>query len=170
MKVSIRPIEKNDVKKSVIWRNIPDIWVHTKFKATREITLKDEEEWFERITNDPTSARFAIIADGVYVGNIYLTDILSGTAEYHIFIGEREYWGKGIARSASIHILDYAKNVLRIDMVSLYVKKENAGAYHLYSKLGFIETAKKDGDFLQMILYLDDWKSDEDDSRKASRK
>ena len=47
------------------------------------------------------------MVDDVYVGNIYLTDINGESAEYHIFIGEKDYWGKGIAEEASHQILKY---------------------------------------------------------------
>lgn len=123
MDIHIRPITIEDAQTSVKWRNIPELWVHTKFKANREITLEDEINWVKKVTNDPTSVRFAIIADDTYVGNIYLTDIGNKSADYHIFIGDKNYWGKGVARVASVQIIDYGKEALGLETISLAVKK-----------------------------------------------
>lgn len=156
----IRKLNLSDAVTSVKWRNIPELWVHTKFKATKKITLDDEEEWLQKAIDDPTSVRFAIVADEEYIGNIYLTDITKSSAEYHIFIGERRYWGKGIARAASILIIDYGKNVLKLKKIMLYVKKENRGACHLYSSLGFVENGLHEDGFFGMELDLLHWKGD----------
>lgn len=157
MQVRIRPLQRADAEVSVRWRNIPELWTFTTFKTDREITLKDEQNWIHKVINDPTSARFAILADDVYIGNTYLTNIENGAAEYHIFIGDKNYWGKGIASTASRQVLEYARDALKLDRVYLYVKQENAGAYHIYSKLGFTLTAKKHGDFVNMELDLHHW-------------
>lgn len=161
MNVLIRPLERNDAYTSFKWRNTPDIWSHTKFKPTKEITIVDELAWIENVTKDSTSKRFAIIAGDEYVGNIYLTDIHeSSHAEYHIFIGNRDYWGRGVARAASALILDYGKNELNLERVLLAVHENNTGAYHLYSSLGFKETGEKDEKFIQMFLDLAEWNGD----------
>ena len=89
------------------------------------------------MTNKPDEYRCAILADGVYVGNVYLTGITKDKADYHIFIGERNYWGKGVAREASKQILEHALSVLRLKRVELRVRKENCRAVSLYTSLGF---------------------------------
>lgn len=159
--VRIRPLEKNDAYTSVKWRNIPELWIHTKFKAVREIGIEDELTWIEKVINDPQSARFAIVADSVYVGNIYITNIERDVGEYHIFIGDKDYWGKGIAREASIQIINYGKDVLGLKTLKLEVRSENAAAYHLYETLGFRETDERSGDgFVTMKLDVGGWSGD----------
>lgn len=154
MKVKIRHLEENDAYTSVVWRNIPEIWLHTGSAPDRKITIKDELEWIRKAIADPTSQRFAILADEVYVGNIYLTGISNNKGEYHIFIGEREYWGKGIARKASEEIIRYAKDVLKLKEILLSVKEANVPAVKLYKNLGFKERGFKERGFIQMGLKL----------------
>lgn len=154
MEISIRPLEEDDAYTSVKWRNIAELWAFTKFKADKEITIDDELCWVRKVIADNTSRRFAIIADGVYVGNIYLTGIGNGEAEYHIFIGEKSYWGKGIARKASQLIINYGRDVLNLKKITLSVRPDNAGAFHLYKSLGFVETGEHDGEFVTMELGL----------------
>lgn len=166
MNITIRPLVREDAYTSYRWRNIPELWIHTEFRATREITPEDELAWIEKVTIDPTSARFAILADGVYVGNIYLTNIENGTGKYHIFIGEKDYWGKGIARRASVLIIDYGKSELGLRAIVLGVMQGNGAAYHLYESLGFVRTDEKEGDFIIMRLDLADWQGDPRDKIK----
>lgn len=153
MKVNIRPLEINDAYKSVIWRNIPEIWVYTNFSADKEITIEDELSWIKKVIKDETCRRFAIEADDVYIGNIYLTNIRRYTGEYHIFIGDKDYWGKGVAAKASKLIIDYAQDNLDLKTITLAVKSENTAAVMLYNKLGF-KYVGIENDFMKMELDL----------------
>lgn len=80
-----------------------------------------------------------------------MTDIENGSAEYYIFIGDKRYWGKGVAKQSSMLILEYAFNVLGLDSVKLQVRKENTSAFMLYQRLGF-EVEKKDVEWISMIV------------------
>lgn len=89
---------------------------------------RDEESEIEFVKNlkgmaNENEYRCAILADDIYVGNIYLTDITRESAHYHFFIGNKDYWGKGVAKKASGLILDYAFNALNLKKVCLRVKK-----------------------------------------------
>lgn len=151
MEVKIRPLEEKDAYTSVKWRNIPEIWKYTANSPKKKITIEDELNWIRKVSADPKSKRFAILAEGVYVGNIYLTDIDKYKGEYHVFIGERSYWGKGIAKQASKQIIDYARNELKLKKVELGVSEENVGAIKLYESLGF-KSYGKDKDFIRMKI------------------
>lgn len=153
MEVKIRPLEEKDAYTSVNWRNDPAIWEFTGSKPDREITIEDETAWIQKVIADKKDRRFAILADEDYVGNIYLTGIEDGRAEYHIFIGERSYWGKGVAALASRAIIDYAKNKLKLNEIALSVNENNKSAINLYKRLGFKATGLSEG-FIKMELGL----------------
>lgn len=152
MEVTIRPLEEKDAYTSVKWRNIPELWALTKSAPDREITIEDEMTWIRKVMNDG-SKRFAILADDTYVGNTYLTDIENGACEYHIFIGDKNYWGKGIARKASELIITFAKDELHLKAIILEVNEANGAAIHLYKSLGFKQTGMREA-FIQMRLEL----------------
>jgi RimJ/RimL family protein N-acetyltransferase/glycosyltransferase involved in cell wall biosynthesis len=135
--VLIRPLRKEDAKTSFHWRNDPEVWALTGGKPDRFITEEIEAEWVTKVLSQSNAKRFAILVDNVYVGNIQLTDITKNDAEYHIFIGDKGYWGKGVAARASEQILRYAKNDLGLDSVHLEVRNEHRRALSLYKKLGF---------------------------------
>lgn len=139
MNVMIRPLQESDAYTSVKWRNDPEVFKYTGNTYSREITIDNELEWIRKVICNPNEYRCAILADGIYVGNIYLTDISDEEAEYHIFIGERSFWGKGIARLASEKIIEYGFNELHLKCLKLRVRVANKRAYSLYQALGFIE-------------------------------
>ncbi|MEN9919885.1 MAG: Spermidine N(1)-acetyltransferase [Bacteroidota bacterium] len=138
MKVQIRPLESHDAYISYKWRNDKDVFKYTGTTYDNEITLDMELEWIQRVINNKNEYRCAILVDDVYVGNIYLTDIESSSAIYHIFIGDKNYYKKGIAYKASKLIIDYAKEELKLSIIYLTVRQENLAAINLYKKLGFV--------------------------------
>ena len=151
MNVRIRPLKEQDAYTSVKWRNDPEVFKFTGNIYNHEITIDNELEWIRKVTANPTDYRCAILVDEVYVGNIYLTDIKEGTAHFHIFIGDKSYWGKGVAKRASLLILEYAFKVLNIKEVLIRVRNVNTSAYNLNLRLGF-KDVKVDGIWTLMKL------------------
>lgn len=151
MEVTIRPLKEEDAYTSVKWRNDPDVFKYTGNVYQREIKIEDELAWIRKVTSTPNEFRCAILADDIYVGNIYLTDIHDSQATYHIFLGNKEYWGKGVAKKASVLLLDYAFSHLNLLKVNLKVRPANVRACLLYDSLGFIETSR-DNEWISMSV------------------
>ena len=140
MKVYIRPLCVLDALTSYRWRNDPDIWKFTETKPDRYITKEIETEWIHTVLNDATSKRFAICTTegDVYIGNVQLTDITNVTAQLHIFIGDKSYWGKGISTVATKLILQYAREILNLKKIFLVVNINNIAAIKTYLKNNFL--------------------------------
>ena len=137
-KVLIRPLEISDASISWKWRNDPEIWKYTGKKPDIFVTEEIEKKWLHEKLLEKDSVRFAITVDDLYVGNIQLTNIIKeDKAEYHIFIGERSFWGKGIASLATNQIIRYATNILKLKEISLFVNPLNKAAIKVYEKSGF---------------------------------
>lgn len=151
MEILIRPLLEEDAYTSVKWRNNPEVFKYTGNRYNHEITLDDELSWIRKVIQKEDDYRCAILADGKYVGNIYLTDINNSGATYHIFIGETEVWGKGVAKQASILILAYAFKQLNLKFVELHVRTSNRRAIELYKRLGFQEKFR-DEEWIHMII------------------
>lgn len=149
MMVEIRPLRETDAYTSYMWRNDPEVFKYTGNVYKNIISLETELEWIRRVIQNENEYRCAILADGEYVGNIYLTDITEFTANYHIFIGNKNFWGKGVAKRASELILEYAFSILKLRQVNLKVKKENQSAFSLYKKLGFV-VYEEEGNWIYM--------------------
>lgn len=151
MEVKIRPLEPEDAYTSVKWRNDPEVFEYTGSVYTHTITLENEIEWINRVIGNADEYRCAIIADGKYVGNTYLTGIHDGQAEYHIFIGDKSFWGKGVAKMASQLIIKHGFENLHLTRINLSVRPQNTAAHRLYQNLGFRETSRYT-DFIHMTL------------------
>ena len=151
MEIKIRPLVEEDAYTSVKWRNDPDVFKYTGNTYDHEITIESELDWIRRVMNNPNDYRCAIIADNTYVGNIYLTEIDGVSAYYHIFIGNKDYWGRGVAKEASKQIIDYAFGSLGLKRIILRVRKDNVRAIRLYHSLGFSIT-ENDSKWNTMIL------------------
>jgi diamine N-acetyltransferase len=153
MQIAIRPLKISDASISWKWRNDPHIWKLTGRKWNNKVTKQMEEQWLEMVLLNKNEKRFAICVNKnkKYVGNVQLTDIKNSKAQFHIFIGEKSYWGKGIATKATKLILDYGFDMLKLNEVYLYVKKDNLAAINAYKKCGFtIKEIRDDGIFMKI--------------------
>lgn len=151
--VQIRPLRLEDAKISFRWRNDPEIWHFTGKRPDKLITKEIEMEWLSEKLTEINSARFSIIVDNQYIGNIQITDIIDKEkGQFHIFIGEKSFWGKGIARLAIAQIIRFAKENLNLKELYLIVNPRHDAAIHLYEKCGFYRINKK----IRMRLMLRD--------------
>lgn len=139
MNVYIRPLQEADANVSYKWRNDPEVWALTGSRPDKQITKEIELEWIRRVIGDKTAKRFAICITNSdeYIGNVQLTGITGKEAEFHIFIGVKKYWGKGVSTQATGFILNYAFTELKLDRIILEVKMENIAAIKSYEKNGF---------------------------------
>src|SRR5690606_12451832 len=110
--IELRYLVIEDAHTSYKWRNIPKIWELTLNSPDKYITLEDEIKWIEKVISENNSHRFAILYNKTYVGNIQLTNIENNESYYGVFIGDTNYWSKGIAKTATKLILKFAFNTL----------------------------------------------------------
>lgn len=139
MYITLRPLEEKDAYTSWRWRNDPEVFANTGRRYSGPVTLEDELQWIRTVLARPDERRFAIIADGVYIGNVYLTGIKDMSAEISIFIGEKEYWNQGIGTVANALCTEYAFKRLALNQVSSSVRIENKASGKAYEKLNFSE-------------------------------
>ena len=152
--VYIRPLILADAQVSFRWRNDSEIWTYTEFKPKHKISLKTEEDWLKNKLSNTNEKRFAIclINSNRYIGNIQLIDVNANKGHYHLFIGEKEFWGKGIAQQATLLILNYAFFDLGLKQVELEVNLANLAAIAVYKKMGFVRGRLNDSTgFMKMI-------------------
>ena len=139
MNVYIRPLCVKDALKSSHWRNDPEIWAYTSSRPDRYITQDIELEWIRIALKNEASKCFAICILGTdeYIGNAQLTNINNLSAQFHIFIGNKIYWGRGISTFVTGRVLDFARNNLNLKKIYLEVNKKNAAAITSYKKNDF---------------------------------
>lgn len=135
--VSIRKFEEKDIPNKVKWINDPknNQYLHYDLPLTEEGT----KVWFLKI-KDLTDRYDAVIEyDGAPVGIIGLLNIKNGKAEYYVTMGEADFKGKGIAKRATLLLLDYAFIERKLSEIYLYTEVDNIPAQKLFEKCGFIK-------------------------------
>lgn len=99
-----------------------------------------------------------------HIGNIKIDpiNVRHNYAEYGLMIGDKAEWGRGYAKEATVAIIDYCFNTLKIRKINLGVVADNSPAVKLYENLGFIREGvfKKQGfyngkycDTLRMAIF-----------------
>ena len=142
-RIYLRALELDDYKKSIKWRNDDDIW-STVVGSKYFVSSVYEKKWVEdSIFNTQKDLKLAICLkeNDEYIGNIYLTDIdyKNKNAGYSIMIGEKHYWGQGLAKEAILLILKYAFMDLGLIRVQARYLNNNLRSINTAKKCGFKE-------------------------------
>ena len=120
--------------------------------------------WYESASGDPSQTPFDIFERATLrpIGNAALLHIdhQHGTAEYGIFIGERDCWDKGYGTEATRLMLDYGFRVVGLHNIMLRVYSDNPRALRAYQKAGFAEMgrrreARRTGRTRVDVIYMD---------------
>ena len=96
-----------------------------------------------------------------HVGNISLQaiDYINRNAEYAILIGDKDCWGKGYAKEASMIILEHGFMELNLHRIYCGTSSKNKGMQKLAVSLGMTQEGRrkeaiyKNGKFLDMVEY-----------------
>ena len=134
--VSLRDFTESDIGLKIKWINDPENnkYLHYDLPLEYDKTL----QWY-RGKNNKTRADCVIEYDGNPVGVIGLLaiDKINSKAEYYITLGNTSYKRRGIARKATMLILEYAFEELALNKVYLNVDADNIAACRLYESTGF---------------------------------
>ena len=163
-RIVLRALTLSDVSDEyVAWLNDAEV---TKGMETGRFPTSKERltDFVARIIHDQNVVMLAICekVGGKHIGNIKLDrfDFISGTAELGIMLGDKNYWGRGIAKDACRLLIGYAFKTLGLRKVSLTVYSNNPSAQAVYEALGFsIEGRLKAHVFVQGAYHDKLWMS-----------
>lgn len=136
--VYLRPMEITDTERIVNWRN--QDFVRKNFIYQDLFTKEGHMLWIRTQVEPGHVVQFIIcLQGGREIGSVYFRDIdrESGTAEYGIFIGEKDVLGSGYGTAAAEKALDYAFAKLHLHKVFLRFLSDNVGAWKSYERAGF---------------------------------
>jgi RimJ/RimL family protein N-acetyltransferase len=143
-KVILRPIKMEDAPRFVKWLN--NNQVHRFLQAhDRRLTLAKEKKWIGQNKKDKTKKNFAIeTLDNIHIGSVSLDlNIPNRRAVFGIFIGDKNYWNKGLGTDAGNTTIDYGFKHLKLHRIELDVMAYNPRAIKVYKRLGFKQEGKK---------------------------
>ena len=140
--VRLRAIEREDLPLFVTWLNDPEVRHYLTIYGP--LSQTQEMKWFEEILTHPVAEQPLMIetlVDGTWkpLGDIGFLNLdqHSCNAELGLFIGEKDFWDKGIGTKAISLMLDYGFNALNFHRIYLRVFEPNKRGIHCYEKVGF---------------------------------
>lgn len=124
------------LEKSWNWLNDPEI---KRLTGTPDFTKEDQRNWFQKLDSMDNYYIKGLSFEGNIIGVAGLKKIDRQTknAEYFGYIGEKEFWGKGLSTTILTQILSYAKKELHLESLYLNVIPENIRAIRAYENFGF---------------------------------
>lgn len=151
MELTLEKFTPDILEKSWDWLNDEEI---KQLTQTPNFTKEEQRIWYNELEKNPNYSVKGIKYDGKIIGVVGLKKINleSKQAEYFGYIGEKEYWGKGLSSKIFTLIIKECRE-MGINYLYLNVIPENKRAIRAYEKAGFkqIEIAENN---LKMALNL----------------
>jgi ribosomal-protein-alanine N-acetyltransferase len=162
-KIYLRPLDLNDLNGNYInWLNDPIVTLQNSHHLFPNSKI-DLENYIRNayVSNDKLPLAIVDINNDKHIGNISLVDInyINRRANWGLVIGEKEYWGKGVAKEASILILKHAFETLNIKRIFSGTTEKNIGGQKLMEAVGMIREGisrkhiYKNGEYLDIVNY-----------------
>lgn len=147
--IRLRELTAEDLPRILGWRGSRELyqWLGGDFRGS---TLEQERAWFAAYElRRGRDRRFAICLaeSGEHIGNLYMLEVEGklDSAQFHIFIAEPAYRGKGYGEAATRAALALAFGQLGLTRVELEVLEDNGPAIALYEKCSFRREGFRDG-------------------------
>ncbi len=140
-KVTLRPYQKEDISAWQRWD--VDEEVQRYMPEPKNTPISDEKQlaYLEECREDAEGVYWSIVWNETQklIGTISLTDMNRhhGVAELGVVIGEKEYWGKGVASEAIQLVLDSARSELGLRRITAEYEEGNDGMRNVLEKNGF---------------------------------
>ena len=142
--IIIRPLRLKDINnKYISW--FADVKV-TKYLDARNISVQDSKNYLKTGILNRTYYIYAICDSNTHehIGNIKIGPLrrFDGVSDLVTVIGNRKYWGKGLATKAIKLLISKAFNEGGIRKFSASIDSNNKGSVTAYQRAGFKEEAK----------------------------
>lgn len=120
------------------WLNDSEV---NKYLETKSATVRGLKNYITEKLADDNCLFFGIFmkTDNKHIGNLKLEPIgwQKKIAVFGILIGDKNFWGKGLATEATKLIVDFSFNKLNLTTLELGVIADNRAALKVYEKIGF---------------------------------
>ena len=135
--ITLTKLDESSLELLRNWRNTTQISNNMEFSGY--ITSEDQKVWFKNLCNK-TNYYFIINYHNRKIGLIHLNkfDHENSSAHAGLFIAENEFTGTGISLGASLLLLTYAFDEIKLNIVYAKIKRNNLSALKYNSGLGFV--------------------------------
>lgn len=138
MKIKPKFFSENHIGSRVEWINNPSINKTMFFDLPA--TIEKTKKWYINIVNNDNRVDFTFVDDSENVlamGGITNIDSNNNNGEFYVMVNPKLH-GKGIGKSVSFWMYNYAFSVLNLHRLYLYTDDKNLSAYKIYENAGFI--------------------------------
>lgn len=115
------------------WLNDKEI---KRLTDTADFTKEQQKEWYRCLRYKSDYLIWGIYADSVPIGACGLKNITATDCEYWGYIGNKQFWGKGIGGRV-MELVEGRARLLNKSSLWLRVIKENLRAVSLYRRAGY---------------------------------
>jgi len=144
-KIYLRIIEESDLNENYqSWFNDEEVCKfnsHHRFPNYRQ----DMEEYYNDAIKSKNNIILAIMDKETdkHIGNVSLQDIdlINGSAEFAIIIGDKDCWDKGVGKESARLIISHGFGQLNLTRIYCGTSEKNIGMQKLAESIGF----KKEG-------------------------
>lgn len=134
-------IKLSDISYFLSWIKDPDVILYSLTKFHQMESNESRESWFYSMILDSKTYQFSILDKNSmriigYAGIAGINHI-DRNGEFFILIGEKKYWGKGIATQVASMLIKKGFHDLGLHRIFLTASSDNPGALKAYERAGF---------------------------------
>jgi RimJ/RimL family protein N-acetyltransferase len=161
--IRLRAVEPGDLPDFQRWLN--DEEVTAGLMLCLPLSMADEQSWYESILITPPAEHPLVIeyqteSGWKAIGNcgLHRIETRCRLGEVGIFIGEKDYWDKGVGTRVLRLLVRHAFNTLNLNRVFLQVYATNLRAIHCYEQVGFVHEGRlrqnmyKNGKYIDVLI------------------
>ncbi|MCP4134522.1 MAG: GNAT family N-acetyltransferase [bacterium] len=137
-KCYLSPMNPDEAEQYTEWVNDMEVSLYMQWFPLI-ISLPAEKEILEMMSKEGTSFAIVDLKTDELIGNCGLLnkDPVNRTAEAGIFIGAKDFRGRGYGEEAMRLLLDYSFNIINMNNIMLFTYSFNKPALKCYEKCGF---------------------------------
>jgi len=159
-KIYLRPLLRSDIHKWFKWFNDLFVTEHMN-KGSFPNTKGQQEEYLRSLAKSRNDLQLAIVTKVgrtlIGIVGIHKIDWIHRRAEISIVIGDKKYWGKGLAKEAVALMVRHAFTKMNLHRLSAGMFVLNTGSRKCFVENGFqLEGAKRKSFFYQG-KYMDEY-------------
>lgn len=145
---TIRPFKQEDALLWQVWDVDSEIQAYMPEPCNESQDIQKQYDYIKECGDDEQGYYWSIEThNGVTIGTASLTEINSyhKVAEIGIVLGDKNYWGKGVATEVISELTKYAFENLSIEYISANAEEQNISMQKVFEKVGFTKDGVFDG-------------------------
>lgn len=140
-RIVLRDLKPSDVAQAYVdWMNDPEVVRYTESRFVPH-TIGSIRDFVQGFADSPTSILFGIFSkeEHLHIGNIKLGPVNwhHGLADVALIVGDKNFWGRGIAAEAISMVTRYAFDELRLCKLTAGCYSDNKASEKAFKKAGF---------------------------------